>query len=442
MENLFASLSHPDSIMFLISVLFTFLLGFLTGWILWGSRARRFQKEAAKWKKSYDELSMEHKALRDQFDLKEADLVKAQREADEAREQLSAFYHDKARWQTDLDSALNESVRLQASLHTYEATNEELNNQILGLKARIAQLTKESEKETAALDQVSQMQSSFNAALGRIGGLEDKINLLLAENEALRAAGAGGNEQLAAVLNAHADSSGRIALLEAKMNALVEENDSLRSELHNLKIASTTPAPEPVPVIGSDKDAIVMAVSPSAARDEVLAAIGNKIPTATEADKDDLTRIKGIGNFIEKKLNDLGIYTFEQVSMFDQDLIEKVTDAIEFFPGRIVRDNWTGQAAALLNGKLAIPLDDDLKLIEGIGPKIEVLLKDAGIKTFRALSETSADRLKEILDAAGDNYRIHDPTTWPEQAQLAADGNFEKLKEYQDFLLGGREPGN
>ncbi len=63
--------------------------------------------------------------------------------------------------------------------------------------------------------------------------------------------------------------------------------------------------------------------------------------------KDDLKQIHGVGPFIEKKLNNLGIYTFEQISDFNIETINKVTDAIEFFPGRIERDNWVKQAKEL-----------------------------------------------------------------------------------------------
>ncbi len=61
-------------------------------------------------------------------------------------------------------------------------------------------------------------------------------------------------------------------------------------------------------------------------------------------EKDDLTKIKGIGPFIEKRLNMLGIYTFRQISEFTPETIEHISKAIEFFPKRIVRDNWVGQA--------------------------------------------------------------------------------------------------
>lgn len=90
------------------------------------------------------------------------------------------------------------------------------------------------------------------------------------------------------------------------------------------------------------------------------------------------------------------------------------------------------------SGKSAVN-NDDLKRIEGIGPKIEELLVNAGISTFQELAELDVDKLKEILDAAGSRYRMHDPTTWPKQAALAADGKWDELKELQDSLKGGKE---
>ena len=81
---------------------------------------------------------------------------------------------------------------------------------------------------------------------------------------------------------------------------------------------------------------------------------------------------------------------------------------------------------------------DDLKKIEGIGPKIAQLLNDAGIMTFAELANTSADRVKEILEAAGSRYKMHDPTTWGQQSQMAADGKWAELKAWQDVLDGGK----
>jgi predicted flap endonuclease-1-like 5' DNA nuclease len=81
---------------------------------------------------------------------------------------------------------------------------------------------------------------------------------------------------------------------------------------------------------------------------------------------------------------------------------------------------------------------DNLKIVEGIGPKIEGLLKDAGINDWAALAAASVEKVQGILDAAGDRYKLADPGTWPKQAALANEGKWDELKEYQDFLQGGK----
>lgn len=86
----------------------------------------------------------------------------------------------------------------------------------------------------------------------------------------------------------------------------------------------------------------------------------------------------------------------------------------------------------------AITKPDDLKKIEGIGPKIASLLNDAGIMTFANLAATDASKVKEILAAAGSRFTAHDPTTWGQQAGLAANGKWDELKKWQDELDGGK----
>tara|TARA_B100001146_G_scaffold224794_2_gene244134 strand:- start:7475 stop:8071 length:597 start_codon:yes stop_codon:yes gene_type:complete len=63
--------------------------------------------------------------------------------------------------------------------------------------------------------------------------------------------------------------------------------------------------------------------------------------------KDDLTKINGIGPYIELKLNEIGIFNFDQISRLDEADVRTITELIDFFPGRIDRDNWVGQARAL-----------------------------------------------------------------------------------------------
>lgn len=81
---------------------------------------------------------------------------------------------------------------------------------------------------------------------------------------------------------------------------------------------------------------------------------------------------------------------------------------------------------------------DDLTKIEGIGPKAAEVLHEAGINSFAKMAESKAEDIKEILEKSGGHFNAQDPTSWPEQAQLAADEKWDELKELQDKLIAGR----
>jgi predicted flap endonuclease-1-like 5' DNA nuclease len=82
---------------------------------------------------------------------------------------------------------------------------------------------------------------------------------------------------------------------------------------------------------------------------------------------------------------------------------------------------------------------DDLKKIEGIGPKIEELLHAANILTFNDLAAANAENVKAILAGGGKRFLMHDPASWATQAKLAASGKWAELKKLQDELMGGRK---
>ncbi len=83
---------------------------------------------------------------------------------------------------------------------------------------------------------------------------------------------------------------------------------------------------------------------------------------------------------------------------------------------------------------------DDLTAIEGIGPKINDLMKADGIKTFADLSDSSVPSIQTVLDNAGPRYQIANPGTWPDQANLAANNRWPALAALQDVLVGGVYP--
>jgi len=93
-----------------------------------------------------------------------------------------------------------------------------------------------------------------------------------------------------------------------------------------------------------------------------------------------------------------------------------------------------GQLSTL---EAAAAAPDDLTLIEGIGPKIQDLLQSIGIKTFPQLAAADVSRISDMLRSAG--LAMANPGTWPQQAQLAAEGAWEALEELQEELKGGRQ---
>jgi len=125
----------------------------------------------------------------------------------------------------------------------------------------------------------------------------------------------------------------------------------------------------------------------------------------------------------------------ETVEEVVEETVEAVEDVVES-----VKEETTPSKS----GKIVLPSgkkinQDDLKIVEGIGPKIEGLLNEAGIVTWADLANAPLEKVQAILDEAGPRYRMHDPATWAKQAQMAAEEQWEELEAYQEKLDGGRE---
>ncbi|MCB0635961.1 MAG: hypothetical protein KDC54_05065, partial [Lewinella sp.] len=307
---------------------------------------------------------------------------------------------------------------------------------------------------------------SQDALQNRLAELEAQMTRLLTENDRLRIslADVQKNQTAAPTVDGLTDGNLRgidqqlvqdkMAMFEAKLTQLENENDRLRADLTALQStggpvidlsggSSSSEQEEPALKIVSDKT-----------------VLGEKI-ILDDQPKDDLTKIEGLGPFLEGKLNEIGVFTYEEIASWTPAREEEVTLLIGHLPGRIAKDQWVAQAAQLAAAKetsstverQAAPImpegempfgaiqqtPTDLKLIEGIGPKIEEILKANEIHNWSELAGTDPGRLREILEAAGDQYRMHNPYTWPLQARLAAAGRWEELKEYQEELKGGRE---
>ena len=175
-----------------------------------------------------------------------------------------------------------------------------------------------------------------------------------------------------------------------------------------------------------------------------------RIGIAKKEEADDLTIISGIGGWIEEKLNVLDIYTFRQISNFTKEDVVSVTEAIEYFPGRIERDEWILQARELMRiaGKKSDLLKrirdrkgriyydrlgiahkyeaNNLTLIDGLGLWVEERLNTLGIYTFSQISKlthTDIETITEVLELIPGRI---EQDNWVDQARKLSKNNINE----------------
>ena len=194
--------------------------------------------------------------------------------------------------------------------------------------------------------------------------------------------------------------------------------------------------------------------------------------------EDNLQVVEGIGPKMNELLKTAGIHTWSDLASKNADYLRSLLDKEGSKYSMIDPTTWAGQALLARDGrwddliemqkkldtgrtkqtseetdskveKILIKLGvlkkwqlNDLKAIEGVGPKIEVLLNDAGIKTWKELSETPVEKIQEVLEKGGPKFSLADPGTWPKQAKLAAEGNWTEFEEYLEHLNKGKEKKN
>ena len=214
----------------------------------------------------------------------------------------------------------------------------------------------------------------------------------------------------------------------------------------------------------------------SSTADEKIATDKSKVNKAS----DDFSKIEGITPEISRTLNENGISRFSQLSSSNDNTLKSHLLSAGINQDKVDTESWIQQAALAEEGKWddleeyqdflsirnkntpstdnaqdsrstanknndnkensisKINETDDLTKIEGIGPKIAEVLNTHNINTFEGLHKTTRNTLKTHLDNAGPQFKMHEPESWPHQAGMANRGEWDKLKEYQDFMMGGR----
>lgn len=291
----------------------------------------------------------------------------------------------------------------------------------------------------------------YEEAQNEIKGYQSKIKGLEEDLEACRKKGS--------------DYASEIATLKGTIRERNNEISSLKSSATG-SVKAAIPVAAPIAPVNTT----VAAAPATPASANISSAKADKY---AKLKSDNLQIIEGIGPKMESVMHENGVHTWTELGGKTNDDLRGILDKYGDKYRIIDPSDWPAQAKLASSGnwdglislqkglgsqtgaetdskveKVMIKLgilkqwkDNDLKAVEGIGPKIESLLNNSGITTWVGLSQTPVEKLNSILAAAGDRYKLADPGTWPKQAQYAADGMWDELEEYQDFLQGGKDPG-
>ncbi len=443
-------LTNEEQILLLILGVLILTIGIIIGWIIQGLTTRRYKKELLLLRKDRDEFEVRYRATETKQKALAKELEAVSREKVDALDRIQGLQGELSTQTAQIEQLRQSNEELNATNQSYSGTIESLNDQVIGLKTQNEQLL---ERDETAVQPVITDQGG-DAGAGKGQESNENLNAYIATSEA------------------------RFRELELRLREMNQENRELMTSRGTT--APGTPFTGHQPIVDPN---LVSSVEPLVIRADTTepgARTGHEggtevivettssvhIPTISseEAPKaDDLTLIDNIGPFLQSKLNEADIYRYEQIANWTEADIVTYTNLIGYIPGIIQRDDWVGQARGLTMSEAAQPpaedsemvfaatssaptpmeaetedTEDDLKVVEGIGPKIESILKASGIRTLGVLADTSTERFREILDEAGSRFKSHNPKTWAVQAGLAADGKLKELKAWQKELKAGK----
>jgi chromosome segregation ATPase len=403
--------------------------------------------------------------------------------------QISGLQSEKASLEADLKKAksMKAAAPVMAATAPDKTELNSLKDKVRDLEAHNAKLKVDINEALAVKQQFSGINiDALNRRIAELEGIENKLGSELASQQSLNASLTANTGDLDALKNALGDAKGEIARLTAQVNAIkaerdgiVKENDNiigLRNDIRDLsgKVGALTVENERLKQQnGQAKDnsaeldalrtklsaAEAEATAAKAKADE-LAAANSQLQaniTSAAAATDTASQAQAALDEAKAKLSEANIEAGNLRLRLEQ--LEAGSKTAEASLNGLQEENESLKAQlAALNSELETantrfaaaaplaaaapavpPTPDDLKIVEGIGPKIEELFNAAGIYTFKQLYNAPVEQLKQILTDAGPRFQIHDPSTWGEQARLADEGKMDELKALQDRLNAGRE---
>lgn len=414
LQAYFSRLAQDEWWYVLSMIALAFILGLLIAYILRGFAVRRYRKALLLAERSRTDAEAQYQAAKAQQDKLARELASASQAKVEALDEVQI---------------LKDRLRLKDAEHESRiAELNELRNQQIGYQHTID----EQAAEIANLNaQLQALQAGSVYMPGRMGVANPGAGTPVASDPSYL------EDRITALEN-------RLAALQSESVAPVSGSNGYRQpEIEQLPVDDEEEDPteiraditDPGPRESEKTGETEIIVKPKPSKGVEI----NQIPD--ESERDDLQKINTIGPYLEEKLNELGIFNYRQIAGWDAADVERITAELKYLPGVIAKDDWVGQAQNLASVMVAPQEDppkgfrpDNLKIVDGIGPKIESILKENKIENLADLADQQVEDLKAMLEQAGSRYRMHDPSSWPTQAALARDGQWDELKQLQENI--------
>ncbi len=397
--QLFTDFTTRDSWNILAYLFGAFLLGLLTYWTYFADKMGKIKEVLKKREAELATSQDAANALRTQITKRDEDVKRSNQVIDEMTTIQRRIESEKKTYQADALNAKGTIDKIQKDNGALNVQIQSLGEQVVGLRTQSTDLTAKVYEKDKALASFTDLNTNFNATLVRAKSLEEQVKMLEGEKKQLKEELSRfkvGDVRVASgspLTNTTVVTTKTSITPQATTTTTVATAEKMAETKPEIVETETPPAvpiptPEEIAALDTPNDVevtenvenvvemktasavptVTSAMSTNArtiftggttntpedpisrGKATIKAALGTALTEPAMGAKDDLKQIVGIGPFLEERLNALGICTYQQLTELDDSLIAALTDAIQFLPGRIKKDDWSGQAKLLMEG--------------------------------------------------------------------------------------------
>lgn len=340
------------------------------------------------------------------------------------------FVNEKKTWQTDIHIYKKEISILKEEIDILQKQ--------MSLAVPYSELDDLRKKYRISEDDRNRLNGEFLAQVGNIASLNTRLDSLQKEYKKFREESTITSETRLTELEAIRDA---LSFSKTKLTELAHQNKALKEELsrYQQEVAEVKELNRNLEALGHST-ATTTEHTEGSNSPEYLGSGGHADLAETS---DDLVFLSERSSDIQltthrhrsRSVDDSAAETIQKLHLEPESHIVEQEDMVLEVSEHSISESSEPEPSPSGNSQSVDDTPEDLKVVEGIGPKIELLLKESGIKGLKDLSIVPVEDLREILAKGGTRYRLNDPTSWPEQARLLVSGELDKFKSFTSNLF-------